>query len=316
MLARKMRYLLPFWRRNIVMKFVNETIIVGLIWGLLELVLVIFPLYLFGTSSVAGYFFPGYEAGPSPVVPVGWFALAISFVCAFALADVGGAVKALVLSETLAFAMSPLIWTAFPGSAVFSSPDAIAGFFGLLAVFFFLVAMAGTVCGSLVGDWFWEEPGEFRFALRRHGVISLALILVLAVGLSLLGVESAVAAQAQSDARISLLKDPVLVANQTLSWNVGTQIVWANFTENYGRGELVISWTSNPDVSLHYLVSTTPRYEEIFGSYSCAATCIGFTGILITGLNARATAWFQVDNCPVSGCPSGMVRYLITYWHY
>lgn len=298
------------------MKLVNETIIVGLIWGLLQIVLVIFPLYLFGTSSVAGYFFPGYEAGPSSFVPVGWLAMAISFVFAFLLADVVGAVKALVLAETLAFAVSPLVWIAYPASVVFSSVNASAGFFGLLAVFSFLVAMAGTVVGSLVGDWFWEQPGEFRFTLRRHGVISLALILALVVGLSLVGVESAVAAQAQSDARVSILKDPALVANQTSSWNAGTQIVWANFTENYGRGELVISWTSSADVSLHYLVSTAPLHEEIFGSTSCSATCVGFTGILINGLNPRATAWFQVDNCPVSGCPSGWVRYIITYWHY
>jgi hypothetical protein len=298
------------------MKFVSRSLIAGIIWGLFGAAVVILPLYFYGATSAASYFFPGYVSSTTPIVPVGWLVVAVSLVSTFALADTSQAIKALVLSEIIAFTVSPLIFLSFPDGAASLSSSESAGLFGLLAVFFFLFGMAGSVVGSLLGAWVQEEPGESIVSLNRHRVYSLALILILLVGFSVLGLQLSAAAQAQSDVRASILKGPLVVVNQTLTWNAGTQTVWGNFTGDYGRGEIVFRWVSSVDLSLHYLVSAGPYQEDIFGPYSCGSACIGTDGILISRMQGQATVWFQLGNCPGSGCPSGSVQYLVTYWHY
>jgi hypothetical protein len=314
-------------------KFLNSRVaVVGTVWGVIDVILLVAPLYLYGTSlsnsggraslvSSPRFLFTGYTFGPLPVFPVGWFAIAVSFVLAFALADVRRAVKALVVSEILSFAISPLILISFPTALTSLSPDGIIAFFAFEAVIFFLLGMAGAVFGSFLGSLIEEEPGSFTLSLSRHRTFLLAGILILIVMVSFAAMQSWVIVQVQNAAAANSLKGPFQVANKTLNWNAGTQDVWANFTTynwNYvGNGVIQIEWNSTANVSFHALLSSlTSQLEVTMRSSNCgSAVFCGGSYVTVDHILRQPTiAWFHQDACPSSGCPSGQVHYVVNWW--
>jgi len=284
------------------------TLLASVIWAVLELWLFLFPVYWFGFSSVDSYFFLSSGSGQPSVVPVGWVVVGVSFVCTFILADIGAAFKALMLSEVVTFVASLVILIFFPVGGLSLSTANFVDFFGLLAVFFFIAGVTGAAFGSLLGSYVNDIPGERIVRLNRHASFSLVLILVLAVSLSLLGVQSAIAAEVG-------LTNTVILADQTLTWNAGAQRVWANFTGGYGRGWLDVTWNSNTTLAFHYLISPASNNDEYVARPYCSPGlgCQGNSYVLLDNLPRAAAAWFQIENCPMSGCPSGGLYYKIQY---
>lgn len=292
------------------MKFLNRTIFAAFIWGVIGFVLVVFPIYAFGSSSATGYFFVGQTSTPLSI-PSGWFLLGMAFVCSFVLADAGEAIKALVISEIITLVALDSTLTLYPPPGIFPSTADSALFFGLLGIFLFVAGMTGSVLGSLTGSFVKDVPGEWVVKLRRrliafdrHAIVSLGLILVLAVSLSLLGIESAIAAERG-------MTNLVTVADVgTSSWSIGAQRVWANFTGGYGRGGLYVTWNSYANMTFHYLISDS---SELTARPVCDQSCWGRYYFSLDNLPRASTAWFQVESCPTSGCPSTSFGYEIQY---
>jgi hypothetical protein len=331
------------------MKFLNRTVaMVGSTWGILDALLIVVPLYLYGTSltstsestsilSSPRFLFTGYDIGPLPVFPVGWFVLAVSFISAFAIADMREAVKALGLSEIIAFAVSPLVLISFPSAKTFPSPDGMIAFFSFVAVAFFLLGMVGAVFGSFLGMWLGEQPDRLTVSLSRHRAFLLAAILVLAIGTSSLLVGSLVTAQLQSAANAanSTRSVTAVVTSQTLNWSLGVENVRADFVKsnssNPGGGDrITIEWSSSINVTFHVMLQAAPVYgEESLHScggilyanqcdFSCGGTyCgrgtldLGSSPTFFSGDTGYTAAWFHNDECSVSGCPSGLLHYEI-----
>ncbi len=149
-------------------------LLVGLVWGFCQVIALVFAVSQGSLIPVNGTFTTGGPVSPStgavgpplmnPITFTQGLAgtvsiiliVAYSFLAGYFLADIGPAVKALLISQTLDFALTAYIFFGRP-SAISSLPDTLQAFFLLSYLAYFLLAMILCLAGAFVGERFFKS---------------------------------------------------------------------------------------------------------------------------------------------------------------
>jgi hypothetical protein len=176
-------------RRATVRRFVawsgNKFSIVGLVWGSLELSIILVGAlfgYLLGRVDQGLYINSGATASRNQFLV--FLVFIISILSGYSLRDLEKSVKALLVSQFTAF--FTLLWVWYLSPSIF--PSVYAPLYAMgLAVDFFILGLFGCLVGSASGAYLFRLSRTYRYSLNNYRLVLIAILFfVLAVFLYVL----------------------------------------------------------------------------------------------------------------------------------